>query len=138
MIGNLTKDPDYKSQPSGQAVCKLSLALNRQYRNKQTNQLVQEVCYVDVDVWGTQAENCRQYLQKGRQVLIEGRLKLDTWTEADGQKRRRHFIVAENVTFLGSGKPTEGGSDEAGVQQQSNGVPQGLFKDEPFEDDLPF
>src|SRR5581483_10830882 len=101
MIGNLTKDPDYKPQQSGQGVCRLSLASNRQFRNKQTGAMVQEVCYIDVDVWGPQAENCRQYLQKGRPILVEGRLKLDTW-EAEGQTRRRHSIAAERVVFLGS------------------------------------
>jgi single-strand DNA-binding protein len=110
MIGNLTKDPDYKQQTSGQGVCRLSLASNRQFRNKQTGAMVQEVCYIDVDVWGAQAENCKQYLQKGRPILVEGRLKLDTW-EAEGQTRRRHSIVAERVVFLGGN-----------AQQQSEGI----------------
>lgn len=142
MIGNLTRDPDYKQQPSGQALCKLSLALNRQYRNKQTGMAVQEVTYVDVDVWGPQAEHCKQYLQKGRQVFIEGRLKLDSWTEPDGQKRRRLFVIADSVTFLGSGKTAETGFEETPGTPQSQAaqgaVPQSVFKDEPFEDDLPF
>lgn len=106
MIGNLTRDPDYKVSPSGQPVCRLSVASNRQFRNKQTGLMVQEVCFIDVDVWGNQAENCRQYLQKGRPVLVEGRLKFDTW-ESDGQVRRRHSIVADRVVFLGSNQQSE-------------------------------
>ncbi len=128
MIGNLTKDPDYKPQPSGQAVCRLSLASNRQYKNKQTAAMVQEVCFIDVDVWGAQADNCRQYLQKGRPVLVEGRLKLDKW-ETDGQTRTRHTIVADRVVFLGSNNNTQQADTDT------------LFKKDeaPFEDnELPF
>lgn len=158
MVGNLTRDPEYKQQPSGQAVCRLSIASNRSYKNKQTGMLVQDVCYIDVDVWGQQAENCRQYLQKGRSVLIEGRLKLDVWQAPDGQTRRRHVIVAESVVWLGSGQQAESG-DEAGQPEQARTSSNpmrtkglldsgalnddfagaALFKDEPpFEDDLPF
>ncbi len=155
MIGNLTRDPDYKQQQSGQGLCKLSIASNRQFRNKQTGLLVQEVCYVDVEVWGPQADNCRQYLQKGRPVLVEGRLKLDTW-EAEGQTRRRHAIVAERVVFLGSNQQAEGVTDESGITpsqaapakgasmkskdkdtSSDDTVPDAVFKDA-FEDDLPF
>ncbi|MCL4229802.1 single-stranded DNA-binding protein [Candidatus Dependentiae bacterium] len=102
MIGNLTRDPEHRQLPSGQAVCRLGLASNRQYRNKQTGSMVQEVCFIDVDVWGPQAESCKQYLQKGRPVLIEGRLKLDTWQDASGQSRSKHSIVADRVVFLGT------------------------------------
>src|SRR5271169_4486660 len=100
MMGNLTRDPEYKQLSSGQAVCKLGLASNRQFKNKQTGSMVQEVCFIDVDVWGAQAESCRQYLAKGRSVLVEGRLKLDSWQESDGTKRSKHMIVADQVTFL--------------------------------------
>jgi single-strand DNA-binding protein len=102
LIGNLTRDPEHKLLPSGQAVCKLGIAMNRQFKSKQNSSMVQEVCYIDVDVWGAQAESCRQYLQKGRMVLIEGRLKYDTWDDQNGQKRSRHTIVADQVVFLSS------------------------------------
>jgi single-strand DNA-binding protein len=62
--------------------------------------MIQEVCFVDVDVWGAQADSCNQYLQKGRPVLVEGRLKLDTWVDNEGQRRSKHSIVADRVTFL--------------------------------------
>lgn len=103
MMGNLTRDPEHKQLASGQAVCRFGLASNRQFKNKQTGNMVQEVCFVDVDVWGPQAESCRQYLSKGRAVLVEGRLKLDSWQENDGTKRSKHSIVADRVTFLSSG-----------------------------------
>jgi single-strand DNA-binding protein len=107
LMGNLTRDPDYKQLSSGQAVCRLGLASNRQFRNKQSGAMVQEVCYIDVDVWGPQAESCRQFLQKGRPVLVEGRLKFDTWEDADGKMRSKHAIVADRVVFLGSAQAIE-------------------------------
>jgi single-strand DNA-binding protein len=102
IVGNLTRDPEYKQLTSGQGVCRLGLATNRQFKNRQSGSMVQEVCYIDIDVWGAQAESCRQYLQKGRGVLIEGRLKFDSWEDANGQTRSKHSIVADRVVFLGS------------------------------------
>lgn len=107
MMGNLTRDPDYKQLSSGQAVVRFGLASNRQFKNKQTGSMVQEVCFIDVDVWGPQAESCRQYLSKGRAVLVEGRLKFDTWQESDGTKRSKHSVVADRVTFLASGQQVD-------------------------------
>jgi len=112
IIGNLTRDPDYKQLASGQAVCRLGLATNRQFKNKQSGNMIQEVCYIDVDVWGAQAESCRQYLQKGRPALVEGRLKFDSWEDANGQTRSKHSIVADRVVFLSSGQGTDSISDE--------------------------
>lgn len=101
LVGNLTRDPEYKQlSNSGQAVCKLGLAVNRQFKNRQTGSMIQEVCYIDIDVWGAQAESCREYLQKGRSVLIEGRLKLDSWKDQEGQTRSKHTVVADRVVFL--------------------------------------
>ncbi|RTL07074.1 single-stranded DNA-binding protein [Candidatus Dependentiae bacterium] len=104
LIGNLTRDPEHKQLTSGQAVCRLSIATNRQFKNRQTGSMVQEVCYIDIDVWGAQAESCRQYLQKGRSVLVEGRLKLDNWQDQTGAQRSKHSVVADRVVFLQSGK----------------------------------
>jgi len=119
MIGNLTRDPDYKNLTSGQAVCRLGLAANRQFRNRQTGSMVQEVCYVDIDVWGAQAESCRQYLQKGRAVLVEGRLKFDTWEDTNGQTRSKHIIVADRVVFLSQNLASQDtASDTIGMAQK--------------------
>lgn len=107
MVGNLTRDPELRQLPSGQSVCRLNLASNRQFKNRQTGDMVQEVCYVDIDVWGAQADSCNQYLEKGRQVLVEGRLKLDTWQDNDGNNRSKHSLVADRVVFLSSA-PSEG------------------------------
>ncbi|MCA9769775.1 single-stranded DNA-binding protein [Candidatus Dependentiae bacterium] len=121
MIGNLTRDPDYKQLASGQAVVRLGLASNRQYRNRQTGDMVQEVCFVDVDVWGAQAESCRQYLEKGRPVLVEGRLKFDQWEDQSGQNRSKHSIVADRVVFLsGSSDSQFEGQDKATADNNNN------------------
>jgi single-strand DNA-binding protein len=114
LMGNLTRDPEHRLLPSGQGVCRLSLATNRQFKNKQSDSLVQEVCYIDIDVWGAQAESCRQYLQKGRPILVEGRLKYDTWQDQSGQNRSKHSIVADRVVFLGTQGAAE--ADEAGKE----------------------
>lgn len=107
IMGNLTRDPEQKQLSSGQTLCRLGLASNRQFKNKQSGAAVQEVCYVDVDVWGAQAESCKQYLQKGRPVLVEGRLKFDTWEDPEGKTRSKHTIVADRVVFLSSNQAAE-------------------------------
>ena len=117
MIGNLTRDPEMKQLPSGQNVCRLGLASNRQFKNRQTGAQMQEVCFVDVDVWGAQAESCGQYLQKGRSILVEGRLKLDSWQDPQGGTRSKHSIVADRIVFLSNSEagdsyqPRESASD---------------------------
>ena len=103
MVGNLTRDPEYKQLASGQAVCRLGLAVNRSFKNRQSGMAIQEVCYIDIDVWGAQAESCNQYLKKGRPVLVEGRLKYDTWQDQQGGTRSKHSIVADRVVFLQAG-----------------------------------
>ena len=119
MMGNLTRDPDIKNLASGQAVCRLSLASNRQFKNKQSGQMVQEVCFVDVDVWGAQAESCSKFLAKGRPVLVEGRLKLDSWEDSEGKKQSKHSIVADRVTFLNGGASAEADDQEVSMQPMS-------------------
>lgn len=154
MMGNLTRDPELKQLTSGQSVCRFSLASNRQFKNKQTGSMVQEVCFIDVDVWGPQADVCKQYLAKGRSVLIEGRLKLDSWQDADGNKRSKHSIVADRVTFLGAGANADedAGYDDFSATKHDEPVRKNesaakfsgstgevaLKDDAPFDDDLPF
>lgn len=121
IMGNLTRDPEYKQLTSGQAVCRLGLASNRQFKNRQTGTQVQEVCFVDVDVWGAQAESCRQYLQKGRAVLVEGRLKFDSWEDPEGKTRSKHSIVADRVVFLASASQTAD-TEQATEQDTASGV----------------
>lgn len=125
MMGNLTRDPEVKQLTSGQSVCRFSIASSRQYKNRQSGNVTQEVCFIDIDVWGPQADVCKQYLNKGKSVLIEGRLKLDSWQDADGNKRSKHTIVADRVTFVSS---AAGAQDDA-----EGGMEEGLA---PFDQDI--
>lgn len=106
IAGRLTRDPELKQVGANQ-VCRLGIASNRQFKNKQTGVLEQDVCFVDVDVWGVQAESSNQYLQKGSPVLIDGRLKYDQWKDAEGNVKNRHSVVAERVVFLGNRQDSE-------------------------------
>lgn len=99
LLGNLTKEPDLRGFPNGQSVCDLRLAVSRRFTSNGQEQ--EETCFVDVVVWGKAANNCRQFLSKGSQVMIEGRLQLDTWEDRNGGgQRSRLRVVAENVQFL--------------------------------------
>ena len=107
LIGNLTRDPEVRYTPSGKAVGDLRMAVNRKYRTADGEDR-DETCYVDVVVWGRQAETCGEYLRKGSAALVEGRLQYDEW-EKDGQKHHRLRVVAQRVQFLGSPKRSGGG-----------------------------
>lgn len=101
LLGNLTRDPELKRLNSGSAVTELGLALNRT-RTLENGERQDETTFVDVTVWGKTAENAAKYLQKGRSVLVEGRLQLDTWTDSKtGQNRSKLRVVAESLQFLG-------------------------------------
>jgi len=102
IIGNLTRDPEIKEVSAGQSMCRFSIASNREFKQRQTDIKTQETCFVDIDVWGHQAESCHKFLKKGRGVLIEGRLKFDTWQDKQDTTRTKHTILAERVVFLDS------------------------------------
>jgi single-strand DNA-binding protein len=102
LIGNLTRDPEVRFTPKGTAVCDLSIAVNRKWRDDAGN-TQEEVTYVEIAVWGKTAENCGQYLKKGSSACFEGRLQLETWDDkTTGQKRSKIKVVAEQVQFLSS------------------------------------
>jgi single-strand DNA-binding protein len=103
LMGNLTRDPELRTIPSGAQVCNFDLAMNRVYTT-QAGERKEEVCYMTIVVWGKQGENCAQYLKKGRQALVEGHLQQRSWTTPEGQKRSKHEVVAERVQFLGDGQ----------------------------------
>ena len=112
LMGNLTRDVEMKYTPSGQAVAQLGLAINRKYKDLKTNEMREEVTFVDVEVWGKTAELAHQYLAKGRNVFIEGRLKLDQWDDkTTGQKRSKLKVVCDRMQFLGA--PPAGGARPA-------------------------
>lgn len=137
LLGNLTRDPDFRGLPSGQSVCTLGLAVNRRFVNS-SGQEQEEPCFVDVSVWGKAANNCRQYLSKGSQVMIEGRLRLDSWEDRNGGGRRSKLtVVAENVQFMNRRSREDGNDNGAYAPQDSypagnnnpgNGYPAGGFQ----------
>lgn len=116
LVGNLTRDPQVKYTTGGTAVTEIGLAVSRQWFDKQSNSRKEETTFVDVTLWGRQAEVAGEYLAKGRPVLIEGRLQLDTWDDREtGQKRSKLRVVGENMTMLGSrGDGGGGGGGAAG------------------------
>jgi single-strand DNA-binding protein len=151
LMGNLTRDPQLKYLPNNNPVCECGLAVNRRWRDRDGNQR-EEVCFVDLSVFGRQAETMNQYMSKGRPILIEGRLKYDTWTGQDGQKRSKLSVVVENFQFVG---PREGGASGGaeGYSQGSRGYEPGAGYDQagptppesaetegppPSGDDIPF
>jgi single-strand DNA-binding protein len=124
LLGNLTRDPDLRALPSGSAVCEFGIAVNRRY-TAANGQDVEEPCFVDIVVWGRSAESCKQYLEKGSQVMIEGRLQLDQWEDRNGGgKRSRLRVVAEQVQFLNR-RPGGDGQGYGDSQGYGGGHPQG-------------
>ncbi|WP_417392019.1 single-stranded DNA-binding protein [Gimesia sp.] len=118
LVGNLTRDVELRQTPGGSAVCEIGLAVNRSWFNKNTQQREEDVTFIDVTLWGRTAEVARDYLSKGRSVLIEGRLQLDQWDDREtGQKRSKLKVVGENMTMLGSGNGGNGGGQQQGYQQ---------------------
>ncbi len=110
MIGNLTADPELQYTSGGTARTRFSIAINRQYKDR-SGQLQENVTFVPIVAWGSQAENCANYLGKGRSVAVEGRLRIDSFEAQDGQKKKVVEVVAQNVQFLGGPRP----SDDAGT-----------------------
>ena len=151
LMGNLTRDPELKYLQSGQAVVNIGLAVNRKYRNKNTQEMVEETTFVDVEGWGQQAETFSKYMTKGRPVVIEGRLRLDSWEDkSSGQKRTKLRVVMENFQFLGGGGERGAGPGERTerperaqgrgkppAQAQAGQVADGGGEDYDFED-IPF
>jgi single-strand DNA-binding protein len=118
VTGNLTRDPELRSTPSGTSVCKLRVAVNSR-RKDQSGNWVDKPNYFDVTVWGAQGENCANYLSKGRPVAVEGRLDWREWEAQDGSKRQAVEIIANSVQFLGSRSDNQGGGGN-GFQPQSD------------------
>ena len=118
LIGNLTRDPEIRYTPKGSAVCKVGLAVNRVWRDDSGTEH-EEVLFVDVDVWGKQAEAVSKYLSKGSPCFVEGRLKLDTWDDKEtGQKKSKMGVTAERVQFLGAPRKSEFSGDAPSERPQ--------------------
>ena len=110
LTGNLTRDPELRSLPSGMSVCSLRLAVNSRRKDESGN-WADKPNYFDITVWGAQGENCARFLSKGRPVALDGRLEWREWEAQDGNKRQSVEIVADSVQFLGGREdgPSNGG-----------------------------
>lgn len=102
LLGNLTRDIDIRFSADDTAIASTGLAVNRRY-TKKSGEKVDETCFIDIVFYSNQAKTANQYLRKGSKVLIEGRLKLESWTDQNGQKRSKHSVQVENMQML-SGK----------------------------------
>lgn len=145
LIGNLTRDPEVRYATGNNAICKFGLAVSRNYTTRDGEKR-EETTFVDIDAFGKVAEILSKYLSKGRPVMIEGRLQLDTWENKDGEKRSKLKVVCENFQFLGTGRSGDGESGGSGgdynrsapppreSSSRSGGGPAEDFDDE----DIPF
>jgi single-strand DNA-binding protein len=140
LLGNLTRDPEVKYTPKGSAVADIGLAVNRTYTTD-GGEKREETTFVDVTMWGRQAEIAGEYLKKGRPLFVEGRLQLDTWDDKQtGQKRSKLRVVCENFQMLGS---RDGGGEGGGGGGRSSGGGSRSAKSAPAaeeasDDDIPF
>lgn len=147
LMGNLTRDPELRVTNTGLSICKLSLAVNRTYTSKD-GESKDETTYVDIDSFGKQAEILSKYMQKGRPLMVEGRLKLDQWESNEGQKRSKLGVILESFQFLGgrdsnaseTGAATESnnyGSDVAAPNSNNSGS-SAAGESNSFDGDVPF
>jgi single-strand DNA-binding protein len=146
ITGNLTKDPELRSTGGGLSVCKMRVAVNSR-RKDQSGEWVDKPNYFDVTAFGGQAENCANYLSKGRPVAVEGRLEWSEWEASDGSgKRSKVEIIANSVQFLGSRGDNPNGNGNGGSFEPKSDVPADTSDFEPAEagssssagDDIPF
>jgi len=131
LVGNLTRDPELRYTQTGTARAVFSLAVNRYWNDRDGNRQ-EETTFVPVVVWGAQAENCANYLKKGRAAAVQGRLSIRKFTGDDGQPRKIAEVVADNVQFLGG--PSGGG----GRAEDDDTGYQGSSTEDYAEDEIPF
>ena len=146
LTGNLTRDPELRSTPSGTAICGLRIASNTRRKDGQTGEWVDKPNYFDITIFGAQGENCARFLSKGRPVAVDGRLEWREFTDKDGNKRQAIDIVADAVQFLGGRDDAGGGGGGFAPRSDvpvdtSDFAPAGAVNgrsNAPADDDIPF
>jgi single-strand DNA-binding protein len=146
ITGNLTRDPELRSFPSGSSVCSLRVACNTRRKNNETGEWEEQPNFFDVSVWGAQGENCSRYLKKGRPVAIDGRLRWREYETQEGHKRQSIDIIADSVQFLGGRDDAGNGngfSSSVRVAESDVPIDTGDFESAPVAagaaaDDIPF
>jgi single-strand DNA-binding protein len=147
LTGNLTRDPELRSLPSGMSVCSLRIASNTRRKNNQTGDWEDKPNFFDVTVWGAQGENCARFLAKGRPVALDGRLEWREWQDQAGNNRQSVEIIADSVQFLGGRDEGQGGGggftprsdvpvNQSDFQPQPVAAPAG--NNNAADDDIPF
>lgn len=139
LMGNLTRDPEVRSTPSGQTVTALGLAVNRVYyvggQGGQGGEKKEEVSFIDVDFWARKGEVIAQYFKKGDPIFVEGRLTFRQWDDKDGNKRSKLSVTGENFEFINSGRREDrggGGSGDAPAGGAPGGEVEAGFDEVPF------
>jgi single-strand DNA-binding protein len=132
LMGNLARDPEVRYTTSKQAVAKMTVAVNRQWKNKD-GEVQDQADFIPVVVWGSQAENCERFLRKGSPVLVEGRIQVRSYEAGSGERRWVTEVVAQGVTFLGTRKDSDGFSQETA---QGPGSRSGSLREKGFGDDF--
>ncbi|MEK7273948.1 MAG: single-stranded DNA-binding protein [Candidatus Desantisbacteria bacterium] len=135
LAGNLTRDPELRHIPSGQPVVHFTIAVNRNFIT-QTGEKKEEVSFIPIIVWGKQAESCNKYLNKGRPVLLEGRIQQRSWVATTGEKKSILEVVADRVQFLGGRKDDGCGDEYQETNKTDMGYPHSYEDDK--GDDVPF
>lgn len=145
LIGNLGADPEVRFTPSGQAVANFRIATSESWTDKSSGQKQERTEWHRIVVWGKLAELCGEYLKKGRQCYVEGRLQTREWTDKEGKKNYTTEVVAQTVQFLGSGggRGAEGGAPGGGARggqrdDAGGSAPPDDFGGPPPSDDIPF
>jgi single-strand DNA-binding protein len=143
LAGNLTRDPELRYTPKGTAVARITLAVNRVYTSGEGGEKKEEVSFVDIDVWGRQAEVISQYMKKGRPLLVEGRLKQDTWEDKNTkQKQSKLKVVLESFSFIDSNRGGDSGGSAPPAAPRPAAAPAAAepanAEAPPEGDDVPF
>jgi len=139
IVGNLGRDPEIRYTQGGSAVCQLSVATTRAYTNKTSNERVEETEWHRIVVWGKQAEHCNNFLSKGRQVYVEGRIQTRSYEDKEGIKRYSTEVIADTVQFLG-GRGSDAGDRESSQFSgpSSSGNTASVSPPLGADDDIPF
>ena len=143
VMGHLARNPELKYTQSGSPICEMTIAVSRKSKDRE------DVCFIDVVVWGKAGESCQKYLTKGKCAMVDGYLKQDTWTDNNGNRRSKIRIVAESVQFIGGSRPEQEATPPSPPAPSPPSAPEShpeqppLDYDsrpsgEPCEEDIPF
>lgn len=138
LVGNLGRDPELRYTPQGTPVCSFSLATNERRKDRTTGENNDVTIWFRVTLWGRQAETASQYLQRGRPVYIEGRLRVEEWTDRDGKQRHTLEVHATDMQFIGGGGAKDEGTAAPSARAAAAAPEPSMSGPEANDDDVPF